>query len=286
MLKYTAKLAALTVALTASGYAMAESHSEAPGASTVVATVNGTDITLGQMIIARNQLPPQYQQLPPEVLFDGVMDQLIQQQVLADTLAADPVRVTLALENERRSLLAGEVINSIVEGALTEEAIEQVYNDLVVNVGPAKEFNAAHILVATEAEAIAVVERLAAGEVFADLAGELSTDMGSGANGGDLGWFGQGMMVAPFEEAVMALEVGQMSAPVETQFGWHLIVLNEVREQDAPALEEVRAELETQVRNNAIESRLAELLEAAEVVRPEPGAFDPTILGNLDLLAE
>lgn len=286
MMKYTLKLAAMTIALTAAGYAMADNHTEAPGPMTVVATVNGTDITLGQMIIARNQLPPQYQQLPPEVLFDGVMDQLIQQQVLADTLAADPVRVTLALENERRSLLAGEVINAIVEGALTEEAIQQVYNDLVVNVGPSKEFNAAHILVGTEEEANLVLERLAAGEVFADLAGELSTDMGSGANGGNLGWFGQGMMVAPFEEAVMALDVGQMSAPVQTQFGWHLIVLNEVREQDAPALEDVRAELETEVRNGAIESRLAELLETAEVVRPEPGAFDPTILGNLDLIAE
>ncbi|SMY07115.1 peptidylprolyl isomerase [Flavimaricola marinus] len=286
MLKYTARVAVLSIALSAGGYAMAESHSEAPGPNTVVATVNGTEITLGQMIIARSQLPPQYQQLPPDVLFSGVMDQLIQQQVLADSLEADPVRVTIALENERRSLLAGEVINTIVEGALTEEAIEQVYNDLVVSVGPAKEFNASHILVATEDEANAVLARIDAGESFEDLAREVSTDMGSGANGGSLGWFGQGMMVAPFEEAVMSLDAGAMSAPVQTQFGWHIIVLNDTREQEAPSLEDVREELENEVRNNAIESRLVELMDAADVVRPEEGAFDPSILSNLDLIAE
>lgn len=286
MLKNTLKVAVLSAALTTGGFAVADGHSAAPEANTVVATVNGTDITLGQMIIARSQLPEQYQQLPPDVLFSGVMDQLIQQQVLADSLDADPIRVTIVLENERRSLLAGEVINSVIEGALTEAAIEQVYNDLIVSVGPAKEFNAAHILVGTEEESAAVMARIAAGEAFADLAREVSTDMGSGANGGDLGWFGQGMMVAPFEEAVMSLEVGAMSDPIQTQFGWHIIVLNDTREQAAPALEEVRSELENEVRNSAIEARLAELLDAADVTRAEEGAFDPSILSNLDLIAE
>lgn len=286
MLKYTAKVAVLSVTLFGAGMAIADGHATEPGPNTVVATVNGTEITLGQMIIARSQLPQQYQQLPEDVLFEGVMDQLIQQQVLADSLDADPTRVTLAIENERRSLLAGEVINSIVNGALTEAAIEEVYNELVLGVGPAKEFQAAHILVATEEEAGAVIERIGAGEAFEDLARELSTDMGSGANGGSLGWFGQGMMVAPFEEAVMSLEVGAMSAPVQTQFGWHIIILNDTREQAAPSLEEVREELENQVRNNAIEDRLAELLEAADVVRPEAGAFDPALLGDLGLIAD
>lgn len=286
MLKNTVRVAVLSAAVATGGFVMADGHAAAPEANTVVASVNGTDITLGQMIIARSQLPPQYQQLPPDVLFSGVMDQLIQQQVLADSLEADPIRVTIALENERRSLLAGEVINSVVEGALTDAAIEQVYNDLIVSVGPAKEFNAAHILVGTEEESTAVMARIAGGEAFADLAREVSTDMGSGANGGDLGWFGQGMMVAPFEEAVMGLEVGAMSDPIQTQFGWHIIVLNDTREQSAPALEEVRAELENEVRNSAIEARLAELLDAADVTRAEEGAFDPSILSNLDLIAE
>lgn len=285
MMKYTAISAAAMLSVLAPVAVLADAHG-APGPSTVVATVNGAEITLGQMIIARNQLPPQYQQLPDEVLFEGVMDQLIQQQVLADSLEAEPTRVTIAVENERRALLAGEVINSIVETALTEEAIQQVYNELVVDIGPVQEFNASHILVGTLEEAEAVLERIGAGEAFADLARELSTDMGSGANGGSLGWFAPGMMVAPFEEAVKALEVGALSEPVETQFGWHVITLNETREKEPPALDEVRAELESEVRNGAIEDRLAELLDAAEIVRPEAGAFDPAILRDLDLIAD
>ncbi len=255
-------------------------------ASTVVATVDGTDITLGQMIIARSQLPAQYQQLPADVLFTGVLDQLIQQQVLADTLGDDPMRVTIAVENERRLLRAGEVVQSIVDENVTEEAVQAAYDTIFAGSEGGTEYNAAHILVATEEEAQAVLDRLEAGEEFAALAQELSTDVGSGANGGDLGWFGQGMMVAPFEEAVMALEVGAVSAPVETQFGFHVITLKETREQEPPSLDEVRDEITTQVREEAIQNALTDLTEAAEITRPEEGAFDPDVLIDLSLLRD
>ena len=256
-----------------------------PGPDTVVATVNGHAITLGQMINARAGLPPQYQQLPDEVLFSGVLDQLIQQQVLADTMEGEPpLRVRIALENEERLLLAGEVVQSIVEEAVTDESVQAFYDENVASADAATEYNASHILVATLEEAEAALERLAAGEEFAALATELSQDPGAGANGGSLGWVGEGMLVAPFEAAVMALEVGAVSEPVETQFGFHIITLNDTREQEAPPLDAIRADIEGAIREQAIQDRLAELTEAAEIVMPEEGAFDPALLTDLSIL--
>lgn len=291
MLKYTTNIAAgVVLAMLALPVSAQETAAEAPAADvaadTVVATVNGSEITLGQMIIARNQLPPQYQQLPDEALFTGVLDQLIQQQVLAETMESDPLRVTVALENQRRSLLAGEVINTLVEASVTDEAIAAAYEEQFASAEPVIEWNASHVLVATEEEALAARARVEAGEDFADVARELSTDPGSGTNGGNLGWFGPGMMVPPFEEAVATLEVGALSQPVETQFGFHILILNEVRDRAAPALDEIAGELAQQIQQAAIETRLQELLDAAEVTRPEEGAFDPTILRNLDLLRD
>jgi peptidyl-prolyl cis-trans isomerase C len=283
MQRLTASATGSVLALFVAGSVAAQ---DAPSASDVVATVNGTEITLGQMIITRNQLPPQYQQLPDEVLFNGVLDQLIQQQVLADTIEEAPLRVMIALENERRSLLAGEVVNEINNSAATDEAVMALYDEMVAGMGPAQEYNAAHILVETEEEALEVIARLEAGEAFADLARELSTDFGSGANGGDLGWFGTGVMVPPFEQAVLALEEGEVSAPVETQFGFHVVTLNETREVAPPSLDQVRGELEAELRQRAIQERLTSLLDSADITRPDAGAFDPAILQDLTLLED
>lgn len=259
----------------------------AQDADDVVATVNGQDITLGQMIIARAELPQQYQQLPDDVLWTGVLDQLIQQQVLADTMTGDePKRVRIALENERRLLMAGEVVQGIVDAAVNDDTIQAFYDENVGNVEAATEYNASHILVPTIEEAQAVLERLEGGETFADLAVELSQDPGSGANGGSLGWFGAGMMVAPFEAAVVALQVGDVSEPVETQFGFHIITLNEQRDQAAPELDAVRNEIEGAIREQAIQAALTELTEAAEITRAEEGAFDPALLIDLSILRD
>jgi len=267
--------------------ALPASAQETPSADDIVATVNGVDITLGQMIIARAELPPQYQQLEDDVIFEGVLDQLIQQQVLVATLEGpDPTRVRVALENERRLLLAGEVVQGIVTEAVTDEAVQAFYDENVGSVEPAVEYNASHILVETIEEAQSVLTRLEEGETFEDLAMELSTDPGSGANGGSLGWFGAGMMVEPFETAVTGLEVGETSEPVETQFGFHIITLIETRDQEAPALETVRAEIEAALREEAIQGRLTELTEAADIVRPEEAEFDPALLLELRVLRD
>jgi peptidyl-prolyl cis-trans isomerase C len=261
---------------------------DAPTRDTVVATVNGTEITLGEMIQTAAQLPPEYQQLPPDVLFQGVMDQLIQQQLLADTVTEVPERVEITLQNLRRQLIAGEVVNQIATGAVTDDAVTAAYDTASASAAPSTEYNASHILVATEEEALAAIARIEGGEDFAALAQELSLDTGSGASGGELGWFGLGMMVPEFEQAVVALADGgangAISPPVQSQFGWHVVRLNETRPKTPATLDEMRPEIEDQLRGEAIQARLDELTAAATIVRPEAGAFDPAIITNLDLL--
>ena len=257
---------------------------DTPTADTVVATVNGTEIKLGHMIVARATLPEQYQQLPDEVLFTGILDQLIQQTALEQSLTTEPPkRVTLSLENERRSLLAAEAIEGVLADALTDEAIQGMYDAQFANADGGDEYNASHILVETEEEAAAVKAALDGGADFADTAREKSTGP-SGPGGGELGWFGPGMMVPEFEAAVVALEPGTISEPVQTQFGWHIVKLNETRKKPAPTLDEARDQIVEQIQQQAVNERVAELTAAAEVDREAGAAVDPAIIKNLDLL--
>lgn len=262
---------------------MSQASAQDVTADTVVASVNGTDITLGHMIALRASLPEQYNQLPPQVLFDGLLDQLVQQSVLAQTVeTASPV-VKLQVENQERSLLANEALTAAVDGVVTEEAVQAAYDAKYANVEPTMEYNASHILVETEDEAKALVKELEDGADFAELAKEKSTGP-SGPNGGELGWFGPGMMVKPFEDAVMALKVGEISPPVQTQFGWHVLVLNDTREKGAPALEEVRQELAEELQQKAIEDIVNDLSAKADITRPDISAIAPEVLNDQDLL--
>jgi len=160
----------------------------------------------------------------------------VQQQLLASDIDEEPTRVTMAIANERRALLAGEVINTITNGAVTDEAIQQAYNARFDDAEPATQYNASHLLVETEEEAIAAKARITDGEEFADVARDVSTGP-TGPNGGNLGWFGAGQMVPEFEAAVVALEPGAVSDPVQTQFGWHVVTLNETRLEEQPELD-------------------------------------------------
>ncbi|WP_342747480.1 foldase protein PrsA [Tropicimonas sediminicola] len=254
-------------------------------ADTVVATVGGKDITLGHMIVARNALPAQYQQLEAEVLFQGVLDQLVQQTALAQSLGDDVTTATkLSIDNQTSGLLAGEALGKAIQSAVTEEALQAAYDARFADAEPETEFRAAHILVETEDEAKALKEELDGGADFAALARDKSTGP-SGPNGGDLGWFGKGMMVPEFEAAVIALEPGQVSEPVQTQFGWHVVKLEETRLAEAPALDEVRQELAAEIEGATIDAVVTEVMEATEVVRPEV-EIDPSAINNLDLVAE
>ncbi|MGR3485459.1 MAG: peptidylprolyl isomerase [Paracoccaceae bacterium] len=255
----------------------------APSAATVVATVDGTDITLGQMIVAAQRLPQQFRGLPPEVLFGGLLDQMVQQQLLADQLEEVPARVATTLEVERRSLLAGERLTELTAAATTEDAIRAAYDARVAGMEPAPEFDASHILVETEAEAQDIVAELEGGADFATLAAERSTGP-SGPRGGALGWFGPGMMVPEFEQAVMELAPGEISAPVQTQFGWHVVRLNDTREAPLPTFAQMRDEILGEIQNATVQAALDGIEEGAQIARIEDGAIDPQVLGDLSLL--
>ena len=253
-------------------------------AETVVATVNGTEITLGHMLVLRSRLPAQYQQLDDQVLYDAILDQLIQQTVLGKTAGELSGVNQLVLENEKRALLASQIVTATAEAAISEEAVQAAYEAAYADAGGETEYNAAHILVETEEAAAALVTELSEGADFRTLAREHSTGP-SGPNGGDLGWFSEGMMVPPFEQAVLALEVGEVSDPVETQFGWHVIVLNDTRQTTAPELEAVRGEVEMQVQREAVEALVGRLTAEADIVRPDE-PLDPAVLGDTTLLSD
>ncbi len=255
-------------------------------ADTVIASVNGTDITLGHVIVLRGQLPQDYQGLPDDVLFKGIVSQLIEQTLLADKTAASgeeiPRDVALSLANERRALYASVQIDAIAGRDISDEAIQAAYDEQYGNVAPEPEFNASHILVETEEEAQALIETLNGGADFAELAKEKSTGP-SGPTGGELGWFGLGMMVEPFEAAVVDMEAGAISAPVQTQFGWHVLKLNEKRDKPAPTLDETRVALMEGLRQAAVEAEIAKMREGADITEA-PEGFDASLMRDTSLL--
>lgn len=253
------------------------------GADAVVATVNGTNITLGHMIVLRENLPAQYQALPDDILFKGILDQLVQQAALSQTMdGKTTLRDTLAMENDQRGYLSGVSLQTVAGSAVTDSALQKAYDAKFADAAETKEYNAAHILVKTEDEAKEIKTKLDAGGDFAQLAKEFSSD-GASANGGDLGWFSDGMMVQPFQDAVFAMEVGSVSEPVETQFGWHLIQLKETRIKSAPTLDELREELAGEIEQAAVEAHIKAITDAAKIDRPGE-AFDPALLRDQSLL--
>lgn len=256
-----------------------------PGADTVIASVNGTEITLGHMILVQQNLPQQYQTLPSDVLFNGILDQIIQQTVLAQSAPEGDSRlVRLSIDNERRALKAGEVLQVAVESAINDVAVQELFDAKYADGTGGREFNASHILVETEEKALELIALLEGGADFAELAKEHSTGP-SGPNGGQLGWFGEGMMVPPFEKAVLEMAVGAISVPVKTQFGWHVIKLNDARTKAAPTLDEVRAPIEGELENAAIDARIKELTDAAKIVK-DGTDIDPALVKRADLLTE
>ncbi|MBE0553559.1 MAG: peptidylprolyl isomerase [Rhodobacteraceae bacterium] len=271
-------------AVLALGLAFPALAEDAPTADTVIATVNGTAITLGHMIAARETLPEQYKTLPPDVLFKGILEQLIQQTVLQQSVEGQMTKgQTLQLENENRGFVSGVALQQVVTGAVTDEALQAAYDARFKDAVPQTEYNAAHILVETKEKADELKAQIEGGADFAELAKANSTDPGSGANGGDLGWFGPGMMVKPFEDAVVAAEVGKVAGPIETQFGWHLILVKETRAAAQPTLDDLREELAAEIEQKAIEAKVTELTAAAKVEKPGEG-IDPALIADTTLL--
>ncbi len=251
-------------------------------ADTVLASVNDTQITLGHVITALESLPAQFKSLPDDQLFEGLVTQLIQQELLQQSMDGQEPRFQYEIDNHARQLVAGAAIAEIEQEAVTEVTLQAAYEERFEEFEPSREFNAAHILVETQEEALALIEELNGGKDFGELAKMKSTGP-SGPNGGDLGWFGLGMMVAPFETATTEMSVGDISAPVQTQFGWHVIKLNDTRVSDVPPLEQVSEELAFQLREEAVRTEVVALENEATITRAE--GIDPALIRNTDLLS-
>lgn len=278
-------LKTLSAAVLMMGIGLSAVAQDAPSADTVVATVNGKEITLGHLLVARTALPQQYQQLPNDVLFNGLLDQVIQQQVLADSLETAPKRLAIAIENETRGLTAAEVIEGVANAAVDDAKLQEAYNARYSSAEGETEYNANHILVETEEEAKAIADEINGGADFEEVAKTKSTGP-SGPNGGALGWFSKGMMVPEFETAVMGMKAGEISAPVQTQFGWHVIKLNETREKAAPTLDEVREELTSEIQTAAVEEHIEALTDKADVDRKASEGIDPAVINQMELLEQ
>ncbi|MBY8974743.1 peptidylprolyl isomerase [Rhodobacteraceae bacterium NNCM2] len=242
-------------------------------ADTVIATANGIEITLGELVAMRQGLPDQYQNLPGEVLMTALTDQITTQALLADAARKagleDRRDIRLRLKAQTEALLAESYIRDQVTNRVTEEAIEAAYQERYVDAEPQKERHASHILVETEEQAQELKKQLDEGADFATLAAENSTD-GTAQNGGDLGWFPHGDMVPEFADATFALEVDQISDPVKSAFGWHLIKLHGEREAVVPPIEEVYSELIGALADEVQREVVEGATEGAEIVKLNP----------------
>lgn len=249
---------------------------------TVLVSVNGEDITVGNVISFQSRLSDQYQSMEDSVLFDGILKQLIQQTILSQKVNIHSDRIKYALENQTRAFLSTELVGNLSETEVIESEIESLYVKFSTDIERKKEYNASHILVETETEAEDLLLRLKNGADFSELAKTYSTGP-SGAQGGNLGWFGQGAMVPTFENAVIKLKIDELSVPVQTQFGWHLIKLNDVRKTPVPTIEEVRKELITEIKKKKIDFEMSKIIDSADVIYSDL-EIDPKIIREVSML--
>ncbi|GHG15729.1 peptidylprolyl isomerase [Paracoccus aerius] len=252
------------------------------GADTVVATVNGTPITLGEMIVMKQAASqdPQMAEMGDGALYEIMLDQLIQQTAVADA-GQENAGVRAQLEIQRRNTLAAAAITEVTKNQPTDEEIQAAYDKLFAAEEPATEYSAAHILVDTEEKAREIKAQLDGGADFGTLAEQSSTGP-SGPNKGDLGWFSADQMVKPFADAVSAMEKGQISDPVQTEFGWHVIKLNDTRLREAPALDEVRDQISQMVLRDKVQAEIERLTSEATVEKVE--GIDPALMNKTELL--
>ena len=264
---YALAAALALVPLTAS----AQETQPDPGRDPVVATVDGDDIRLSEVIDTRSQLPLQYQSMPIEVMFPGLVERLIDMRLVArearaNGLADDPdVRRELAqIENQ---IISRVFLTRRIDAMITEDVVQSRYDEHIAALPPDEEVSARHILLETEEDALAVIVRLQDGADFVELAAEESIGP-SADRGGDIGYFGRDNVVPEFADAAFALEPGQISeAPVESEFGWHVIKVDDRRPIAPPTLEEMREQLVTEISQQLIAELIDGLRDAATVER-------------------
>jgi len=240
---------------------------------TVVATIGDQTITQADLDFAAEDLQQELQQVPPDEQRAFLVTVLIDMKVMAKAARAAGMADTDMFKRrlqylEERSLRR-DYFTQKVAAAVTEDTVKAAYAEFVKDFKPVEEVHARHILVATEDEAKAVKAELDGGKPFEVLAMEKTTDPSGKQNGGDLGFFSKGMMVPEFEAVAFTLEPGKISDPVQSQFGWHIIKVEEKRMSAPPPIAQVQQRLGQQVMFKAFDESVAALKKDLTVDIPD-----------------
>jgi peptidyl-prolyl cis-trans isomerase C len=271
----------LTLAAVTGAFAVALFSSVAAfadDANTVLAKVNGQEIRQSDMAIAEEELGPSLAQMDPATKKDNVLSFLIDMKIVAkaaeDKKIADREDFKAKLAFARNRLLMDNLLAVEGKAATTDEAMKKVYDDAAKQISGEQEVHARHILVETEDEAKAIEDELKKGADFAELAKKKSKDPGA-ADGGDLGFFTKDQMVPEFSAVAFALEPGKISDPVKSQFGWHVIKVEEKRSRKAPDFDQVKPQIEQYVVRKAQADFVTKLREGAKIERMDQAAATP-----------
>ena len=239
----------------------------------VIARVNGVDIKQSDLDFAASEVGSGLANYPATDRKRALLQLVIENELMAGAAANGnldkaenfPDRV----KYHYRRALRDAFVDANIRGALSEGAAKRIYDEKIGSMKPEQEVRARHILVGTEAEAKEIADRLKKGEDFATLAKQKSKD--TNAEGGDLGFFTRGQMVKPFEDAAFALEPGQISDPVQTQFGWHIFKVEEKRNKPLPSFDQVKEAILAQLLQQKAGEVVTGLRNSAkiEVVDPE-----------------
>lgn len=234
----------------------------------VVANVNGTDLKLSSMADFARQMGPQAAQAPYEVMLEIVINnQLVYEAAKKEKLDSDP-EVKAALKKVESQLITQALMQKKVRPAVTEEALKARYDQLVKDFVPTEEVRARHILVETEETARSIIAELGRGTDFAELAKTRSKDTGSGMGGGDLGYFTQKDMVPEFANAAFAMRPGEVSkAPVQSQFGFHVIKVEDKRMATIPPYDQAKPAIANKIAEDIQQKLVMDLRDKAKIKR-------------------
>ena len=233
-------------------------------ADTPFVEVNGKVIKFGSAIIAFSKIQQSNINFDQKTIFSQIVQQLVNEELLSQKIEKENQLTLLALEHEKRSAKAAQMVSKILKNFPSDELVSSAYQSLTDQLKGSLEYNASHILVNEEDQAKNILKDLNEGKDFADLAKKHSVGP-TAKNGGNLNWFDLNTMVPEFSTALMVLSEGDVSQPVKTKFGWHVIKLNETREKKIPSLEKVRSQLVQNLRQRKINDYLNSLSQNSEI---------------------
>lgn len=236
----------------------------------IVATVNGQPIRLSELEIAQQSLPQQYRTMPLQAVFPALLDRIVDSKLVVQEGKKSKVTEDPAFK-KRMAFVEEQVLQDFwiqreIARLVTAEKLQKRYEERLKAMPTEEEVHARHILVSTEDEAKALIAEIKKGAAFDKLAKEKSTDKASGAEGGDLGWFKKSDMVKEFADAAFALKKGDLTeTPVKTQFGYHVIKLEDRRQAPPPAFEELADQLREEMAREAVTAQLDQLRSGAKI---------------------